>query len=102
MKYIMFEDDKGRKIAVTFPDHLVHEDVARVLCYGMARLDNRVLLSPINAGFVELGSDVSVHGLSETLHLGHNPIDALRIQHGDNVAFLSDDIVAKIPRKPKT
>lgn len=80
MKYVVFAaridpDPTVQLMPVIFPKELAHADVARALCYNMARGTPRVMLEPVSAGFVNSGSfgSVRAHGESETLGLASVP-----------------------------
>jgi hypothetical protein len=87
MKYIMFEDAEGRKVPVIFPENYVHVEVARAM---QSRRISPVPVMPIRAGFVNLGTDVTVYGESETLGIKSKDIDAAFIMGGDAISMMPD------------
>lgn len=105
MKYIMLETENGQKLPIIFPDVLTHSLVAGAIQLAVDALSpekdlrpqqcERLLASgsapPVSAGFISLGLDVTVSGLSESLgELKHNPSDAARVMIGESVQFMPD------------
>lgn len=88
MKYILFEDAYGRKIPVTFPEVLVHADVATAM-------QNVHPMRVVSAGFVLL-KDVVVSGGSETLEVESREADAAYLEYGDSVAMMPEETVMQI------
>jgi hypothetical protein len=105
MKYIMLEDTNGRKIPIIFPDHLVHADMAKAVGSVLAR-SQKALTMPVGAGFINLGTDISVSGESETLSLQSREIDAAYIIAGEAGQYMAEPMMAGLmerikARKPK-
>lgn len=108
MKYIVLETLDGLKLPILFPDILTHSIVAGAMQLAVDTLDKakdlraqqcvglleRGSAQPVSAGFVSIGTDVSVDGESESLGgVKHNPADAGRIMFGDTVGFSPDSFV---------
>lgn len=83
MKYIIFENtNTEEKIAVVFPDVLVHTDMSKgTVRTAMTSRYHPVNLDPVSAGFVFVhngknGLSVVCEGRSESLNLSSQPEDA--------------------------
>lgn len=100
MKYIMIETIEGQKLPIMFPDTLVHADVAIVMM-RLIEMRHKVKNAPINAGFVSIGTDVTVHGESESLDLKSNPVDGFRIIAGEAVSHMPDMLLGPLIAKMK-
>lgn len=107
MKYIMFETAEGQKMPTIFPDQLTHCFVAGAMQLVFDTLDTkkdlrpRQLLGmleaptapPVSAGFITLGTDITVHGESESLGgLKCVPADAARVICGESLQFMPDSM----------
>lgn len=95
MKYVMFETENGRKFAVMFPDHMVHAQVAHMVGVLSLRA-HKEMATPVTAGFVNPGDELSVAGESESLNLKSDPVDAIRIMIGESVSSMPDSILAPL------
>lgn len=95
MKYVMFETENGRKFAVMFPDHMVHAQVAQMVGILSLRA-HKEMATPVTAGFVNPGDELSVAGESESLKLKSDPVDAIRIMIGESVSSMPDSILAPL------
>jgi hypothetical protein len=100
MKYIMLEDTEGRKIPIIFPEHLVHDDMAKVVGSLLAR-SQKALTMPIGAGFIHLGTDISVSGESETLSLQSREIDAAYIIAGEAGQYMPELMMSGLVERIK-
>jgi hypothetical protein len=89
MKYIMLEDTEGRKIPIIFPEHLVHADMATMV-RGLLARSQKAIAMPVGAGFIHLGTDISVSGESETLNLQSRVIDAAYIIAGEAGQYMPE------------
>lgn len=100
MKYVMLEDTEGRKIPIIFPDHLVHADVAMVMC-KLINTRQKVRVGPTSAGFISVGVDIQTHGESETLGLKSKPTDTDYIIAGDAGALMPEFMIAGLVQRIK-
>lgn len=99
MKYVMLETDNGAKLPFIFPESLVHSDMADILRFALCR--NNIFAAVVSAGFVEL-EKCTTHGNSESLKgLAPAPVDAIRMQFGDAIAFMPDEIVGVLAKQLK-
>jgi len=89
VKYIMFETAEGAKLPVIFSDQFVHLYVGEVFKHLLKGMNQPGIV--VSAGFVGLGTDVTVSGESESLG-GVKSVesDAARIMVGDSVMFMPD------------
>lgn len=92
MKYVMLETDEGQKLPFVFPDACTHAIMAELMRHMLARwMSSKARV--VSAGFVSVGTDVQVHGESESLGgLKARPADAARIIVGESIAFMPDAI----------
>lgn len=100
MKYIVMVDTNGMKYPIMFPDTLTHAIVAS----GMQAIIHACTAQrtgPVSAGFVEFKENsVSVSGKSESLgDMKSIQLDAIRIELGNNVAALPDEVLQDIINK---
>ena len=97
MKYIMLEDETGKKYPIIFPESLVHLFVSQAIEAGIAR-KQKLYLMTVSAGFVGLG-DIQVNGESESLSLKSKPSDAAYIALGEAVSRMPEEMVIALLEK---
>lgn len=89
MKYIILETEDGAKYPFIFPEAMTHSIVASVMQYVLPGHK-----SVVSAGFVEIGTDVTVYGESESLGgLKSNAMDSARIMLGASIQHMPDDML---------
>lgn len=101
MKYIMIRDEHGRRLPIIFPDCLVHADVAKVMDHVMFRSTGSIHNEVLSAGFVDLGTQVTVHGRSESMELDSNYDDTAYIILGDSVSLSPPEFALMMLQKMK-
>jgi hypothetical protein len=102
VKYVMLETGEGQKLPFIFPETVTHVYVAMLMAEMLKRFHNAEEVFLASAGFVSLGTDVNVHGASESLDgAASNPADAARIMCGDSVSFMPDAMLEAMLSKLK-
>lgn len=92
----MLETDNGARMPFVFPESGVHSIMA-LLMIEMLRKFHATEASVVSAGYVQIGTDTTVHGGSTSLEdMNHNPADAARLILGDAVQFMPDEMATML------
>ncbi len=93
------ETREGQKLPFLFPDSVTHLYVAMAMS-ALVKSTMNTEAKAVSAGFVSIGTDVSVSGESESLGgLKSIPSDAARIVVGECLSFMPDSLATMMLEK---
>ena len=97
MKYIMIETSEGARMPFLFPESCTHSVMAELMRTMLDWFHNMKATIVVSAGFVNMGTDLTVHGESESLGgLKSVKADAARIILGHAIQFMPDPMVTML------